>query len=236
MLESQETVYEFDNYCLDPLNRSLKRASSNDPIFLKPKCFDLLLFLVENSEKLVTVDDILRHVWGDPGSVEETNVRTRIHHIRKALGDDPKKGKSKFIQTSKGSYTFVCSVNKRQRHLSQPPPTTFQTPIISTAIDGQEPTAAIGVIEAIQSQTFSQQIKPYLWRGLIAALILVSVFMMLLRRKQEYPFQITDISPSPVAAIGDQAYRVKGLGFHQGLQADVYDSEGPCCTNTEPLP
>ena len=46
----------FENYCLDADRRELKRGS--ELIAIGPKVFDLLLFLVQNREQVVTRDDL----------------------------------------------------------------------------------------------------------------------------------------------------------------------------------
>jgi DNA-binding winged helix-turn-helix (wHTH) protein/Flp pilus assembly protein TadD len=70
---------------LDPARRTLSRADS--PVSLTPKAFDVLLFLVQNPNRLVTKEELLQAVWGDT-VVEEGNLTQYISHLRKALGDD----------------------------------------------------------------------------------------------------------------------------------------------------
>lgn len=50
----------FENYCLDAGRRELKRGS--ELIATGPKVFDLLLFLVQNREQVVSRDDLLHSV------------------------------------------------------------------------------------------------------------------------------------------------------------------------------
>jgi DNA-binding winged helix-turn-helix (wHTH) protein len=70
---------------LDPARRTLSRADS--PVSLTPKAFDVLLFLVQNPNRLITKEELLQAVWGDT-VVEEGNLTQYISHLRKALGDD----------------------------------------------------------------------------------------------------------------------------------------------------
>src|SRR6204780_5160606 len=79
-------LYRFGQFVLDPGKRTLSRADS--PISLTPKAFDVLLFLVQNPNRLVTKEELLQAVWGDT-IVEEGNLTQYISHLRKALGDNP---------------------------------------------------------------------------------------------------------------------------------------------------
>src|SRR6202050_5056846 len=82
---SMSSFYRFGQFMLDPARRTLSRADS--PVSLTPKAFDVLLFLVQNPNRLVTKEELLQAVWGDT-VVEEGNLTQYISHLRKALGDD----------------------------------------------------------------------------------------------------------------------------------------------------
>jgi DNA-binding winged helix-turn-helix (wHTH) protein len=78
-------LYRFGQFVLDPGRRTLSRTDS--PISLTPKAFDVLLFLVQNPNRLVTKEELLQAVWSDT-FVEEGNLKQYISHLRKALGDN----------------------------------------------------------------------------------------------------------------------------------------------------
>jgi DNA-binding winged helix-turn-helix (wHTH) protein len=48
---------------------------------------DVLIFLVQNPNRLVTKEELLDAVWGD-AFVEEGNLTQSISNVRKALGDN----------------------------------------------------------------------------------------------------------------------------------------------------
>ena len=54
-------LYCFDAYALDTDRRELKRGSG--PVALEPQVFDLLVYLIENRERVVSKDDLIASVW-----------------------------------------------------------------------------------------------------------------------------------------------------------------------------
>jgi len=76
-------LYRFGQFVLDSRRRALYRGDS--PISLTARAFDVLLFLAQNPNRLVTKDELLLAVWGD-SIVEEGNLTQYIWHIRKSLG------------------------------------------------------------------------------------------------------------------------------------------------------
>ena len=72
-----DNIYRFGQFVLDARRRTLSRADS--PVFLTPKAFDVLIFLVQNPNRLVTKEELLQAVWGDT-FVEEGNLTQYICH------------------------------------------------------------------------------------------------------------------------------------------------------------
>jgi TolB-like protein len=74
----------FEDYALDTDRRELRRGAQQ--IAVEPQVFDLLVYLVQNRERVVTKDDLLDAVWAGR-FVSESNLSTRINAARKAIGD-----------------------------------------------------------------------------------------------------------------------------------------------------
>src|SRR4051812_32579288 len=72
---------------LDAELRELTRGGVGIPI--QPQVFDLLLFLVENRDRVVSKDDLIAGVWGDR-IVSDSALNSRINAARRAVGDDGK--------------------------------------------------------------------------------------------------------------------------------------------------
>jgi TolB-like protein/DNA-binding winged helix-turn-helix (wHTH) protein/predicted Zn-dependent protease len=100
------TLYHFGQFVLDRRKRTLSRASS--PIPLTPKEFEVLLFLVQNPNRLVTKEELLQAVWGDT-FVEDGNLTQYVSHIRKALGDNPEDSRL-IVTIARKGYQFTARV------------------------------------------------------------------------------------------------------------------------------
>jgi len=99
-------LYRFGQFVLDSRKRTVSRADS--PISLTPKAFDVLLFLVQNPNRLVTKEELLQAVWGDT-FVEEGNLTQYISHLRKALGDNSEDTRL-IVTIARKGYQFTARV------------------------------------------------------------------------------------------------------------------------------
>jgi DNA-binding winged helix-turn-helix (wHTH) protein len=77
--------YAFEDYVLDPERRELTRGS--DVIAVGPQVFDLLLYLVQSREHVVSKDELLDGVWNGR-IVSESTLTSHINAVRKAVGDN----------------------------------------------------------------------------------------------------------------------------------------------------
>src|SRR5687768_7246268 len=97
-------IYTFAGFELDLAAVELR--ADGKVVSLEPQVFALLTLLVENSERLVSKDEIVEKVW-DGRIVSDAAVASRVKSARQALGDD---GKSQqLIKTIHGQgYRFVA--------------------------------------------------------------------------------------------------------------------------------
>lgn len=100
--------YVFDDYALDLDRRELTRAAA--PVAIGPQVFDLLAFLVNNRERVVSKDDILQAVWGGR-IVSESTLTSHINAVRKAVGDSG--DEQRLIRTvARKGFRFVGDVRE----------------------------------------------------------------------------------------------------------------------------
>jgi TolB-like protein len=74
----------FGEYVLDAERRELRRGT--DQVALEPQVFDVLLYLVQNRDRVVTKDDLIASVWNGR-IISEATLTSRINAARKAVGD-----------------------------------------------------------------------------------------------------------------------------------------------------
>src|SRR5262245_60044152 len=105
-------MVEFGSFRLDTVNHRLWRGDERVP--MSPKGFDLLRFLVENRDRLVSQSEILDTLWPDT-HVNPEVVKKHILEIRKALGDRSRE--PLYIETTtKRGYQFVAPVRDTPAH------------------------------------------------------------------------------------------------------------------------
>jgi DNA-binding winged helix-turn-helix (wHTH) protein len=106
-------LYVFDDSTLDTERRELWRAAS--PVPIGPQVFDLLAYLIENRERVVSQDDLLAAVWKGR-IVSESTLRSHINAARGAIGDDGEA--QRLIRTlPRKGFRFVGEVRERQASL-----------------------------------------------------------------------------------------------------------------------
>jgi DNA-binding winged helix-turn-helix (wHTH) protein/tetratricopeptide (TPR) repeat protein len=102
---------QFHTFRLDTTNHCLWRG--NERVSLAPKAFDLLRYLVDHRDRLVTQEEILEALWADT-FVNQEVVKKYVLGIRKVLGD--RHDRPEFIRTfPKRGYQFVAAVTDDRR-------------------------------------------------------------------------------------------------------------------------
>lgn len=80
----KDKYFLFGPFRLEPANLLLLRDGKHVP--LSPKAFDTLVYLVENSKRLVTRSELMHAIWPD-SFVEDANLTVNISILRKGLGE-----------------------------------------------------------------------------------------------------------------------------------------------------
>ena len=76
--------YLFEDFALDTERRELRRGDA--VVAVEPKVFDLLAYVIENHQRVVTRDDLIAQVW-DGRIVSESALARCINGARSAVGD-----------------------------------------------------------------------------------------------------------------------------------------------------
>jgi pimeloyl-ACP methyl ester carboxylesterase/DNA-binding winged helix-turn-helix (wHTH) protein len=102
-------AFAFGDFELDVDRLELRRDGVSVP--MEPQTFDVLVYLVEQRERVVTKEELMDNVWGGR-FVSETAVTSRIKQARRAVADD---GQAQdVIRTHHGrGYRFIAPVSVR---------------------------------------------------------------------------------------------------------------------------
>jgi DNA-binding winged helix-turn-helix (wHTH) protein len=104
------TVYIFDNFRLVPSQWTLYQ--NDEPVKLEPKVIDALLYLVQESGRLVSKDELIAHVWPNV-VVDDGSLLRVIVEVRKALNDVPP---YRYIKNIRGrGYRFCAAVTTQTK-------------------------------------------------------------------------------------------------------------------------
>jgi len=99
-------IYQFGDCLLDTTRLELTRGGAL--VGLEPQVYRLLVFLIENRDRVVAKDELIEKIW-DGRIVSDGALNTRINSVRSAVGDT---GKSQtVIKTfSRHGFRFVADV------------------------------------------------------------------------------------------------------------------------------
>ena len=113
----QIAIIRFGDFTLDGTQRRLLRAGQD--VYLPPKTFELLLYLVRNRGRVIPKDELLEALWPDVNVVENT-LAQQIREIREALGEGAHA--ARFIKTvPRVGYQFIAVLDDDPRKATAPP-------------------------------------------------------------------------------------------------------------------
>ena len=134
--DTHPKIYEFHGFRLE--EAQLRLLYQDQPVPLKPKILDLLLFLVKKRGHLIAKDELMREIWPD-AIVEENNITVSMSILRKTLGEA--RDNRQFIETvPRRGYRFVAEVTELSEllHASESDPSIHiepeEDPIDSLAV------------------------------------------------------------------------------------------------------
>ena len=102
------SLYRIDDIEVDTAKGSLRRGG--EEVHLKPKAYQILVFLIAQRDRLVPKEELLENFWKDT-VVGEDVLANSIAEIRRALGDSPRE--SQYLRTvPRRGYRFVAEVQE----------------------------------------------------------------------------------------------------------------------------
>jgi DNA-binding winged helix-turn-helix (wHTH) protein len=108
-------MFRFDGFTLDVARNALRTADGE--VALRPKSFELLRYLVENPDRLVTKEELLKAIWPNV-TVTDQALTHCVSEVREAIGD----GEQTIIKTiPRRGYRFAASVGRVAASVTGPP-------------------------------------------------------------------------------------------------------------------
>src|SRR5262245_63823536 len=103
MVVGRAVLFSFDDFTLDSERRELRSGGTIIPI--EPQVFDLLVYLIQNRDHVVSKDDLIASVWSGR-IVSDSTLDSRINAVRKALGDSG--ARQQFVRTiARKGFRFI---------------------------------------------------------------------------------------------------------------------------------
>src|SRR6059058_4323626 len=100
----------FDDCLLDLDRRELFRASQS--VAIAPQVFDLLVYLAERRERVISRDDLINAIWAGR-IVSESTLASHINAVRKAVGDSGQQ--QRVIRTvARKGFRFAAELQERK--------------------------------------------------------------------------------------------------------------------------
>src|SRR5215470_2168350 len=109
--------YVFAEYELDTRLYELRHAGQ--PCKLEPQVFNVLCYLIEHRERVVTKDELLEQLWPNQ-FISEVTLNHRVMAARKAIGDSGRA--QRCIKTVHGrGYRFIAEVRAVEQAVEPSP-------------------------------------------------------------------------------------------------------------------
>jgi TolB-like protein/DNA-binding winged helix-turn-helix (wHTH) protein len=109
-------MLQFEGYTLDIARHSLRAADRK--VALRPKNFELLRYLVENPDRLVTKEELLKAIWPDVVVTEDSLTRC-VSEVRQAIGDSKQ---TIIVTVPRCGYRFTAPVVRARTSAAAAPP------------------------------------------------------------------------------------------------------------------
>ena len=99
-------MFQFEGYTLDAARSSLRTADRE--VQLRPKSFDVLRYLVEHADRLVTKEELIKAIWPNVVATDESLTHC-VSEARQAIGDV---GQAIIKTVPRRGYRFAAAVSR----------------------------------------------------------------------------------------------------------------------------
>jgi len=202
--------YQFDRFTIDTSQYLILHNSS--PVACEPKVFDVIVYLIEHRERLISRDELFDNVWRGR-TVSDTSLSNHIKSARKLLGDSA--DEQRMIKTVRGrGYQWVMETALQEADQNTPLSRSESNPRRYPPI---EPNNGVtndnqGVVEA--AQTLPPISNPSLWQLRLYRSVILGLFIGL---------SVLWINPPSITERDSSMQRIAVLPFHKLSSSPEHD-------------
>ncbi len=139
MTQTAQRIYHLENIEVDLSMLRIRREGQQR--FLRQQAFRVLVYLIEQRQRLVSREELIREIWEGAAVTDDSLVQC-IGDIRDALGDNPRQ--PRFIATiPKFGYRFIGSVEEGP----------LKSQVAGTENSGQQPAEALSADPLLPAPT-----------------------------------------------------------------------------------
>jgi TolB-like protein len=182
-------IYRFGDYELDTSLFQVRHAGV--PLAVQPQVFDVLRFLLQHRDRVVSKDELLEQVWSGR-FISETTLSSRIKAVRQLIGDSG--DRQEFVRTITGP--ALHPVNDGMTSIAILPFETY---------DGETDQAHFG--EGVAADII----------GLLAR----HNWLRVISRGSSFAFMPGEVSPQDLGSLLGVRYVLMGRVLHQGTTIRV---------------
>jgi TolB-like protein/DNA-binding winged helix-turn-helix (wHTH) protein/Tfp pilus assembly protein PilF len=205
-------IYRFDPFQVD--DADLRLTANGKQVPLEPRPFRLLLYLIQNSNRLVRKQEILDIVWQE-AAVSDAVLTRSIGLVRKALGDDSRA--PRYIETvPTAGYRFIAGVSV----VDPPPPAgvlaAAPAPVVAPAL----PKPEAQPLSKINPQHGLSRLRVAVLAGCL--ILLVTVAGALVERRLHAERSIRSLAVLPLQNLsGDASQDYFAAGMTDEITTDL---------------
>src|SRR5215468_4145688 len=117
-------MFQFEGFTLDVARGSLQAADRT--VALRPKSFEVLRYLVENADRLVSKEELLKAIWPNV-VVTDKSLAHCVSEVRRALGDS---NETIIATMPRRGYRFMAPVARVAANAAAAPPHAAPSPLV----------------------------------------------------------------------------------------------------------
>ena len=195
----------FADHTLDTDTRELCRRGT--PIAIPPQAFDLLTYLVQNRDRVVSKDDLLTALWGGR-IVADSTLATHINAVRRAIGDSGEE--QALIRTfARKGLRFVGKVQSLPAGVQPAPGTVAANSPLPAAPRSDRPAIAVLPFVNMSGDAEQEYFSDGLSEDLIAALSKLRWFFVI-ARNSSFSYKGKSVHQKQIAEELGVGYVVEG--------------------------